>query len=169
MRDQHRVSDNKKQPGMSMKMSAKGYEILRHFEGLELEAYKCPAGIPTIGYGSTFYEDGKPVKMGDKITRERAEQLLPNIVRKFEQAVERFLKIPVLQHEFDACVLLAYNIGIGNFEKSTLLRNINQGKPKADVVAQFHVWNKAGGKVLPGLVRRRASEAHLYATGEVKF
>ena len=152
-----------------MEASPNCYALIKHFEGLSLDAYYDSVKIPTIGYGNTFYEDGKPVKMGDRITRARAETLLPAIVQKFEQAVDKMVKRPIQQHEFDALVSFAYNCGIGNLEKSTLLQKVNRNKPVAEIIKEFHRWNRAGGRVLPGLVRRRASEAHLYESGEVVF
>lgn len=137
------------------------YDLIKEFEGLELEAYLCPSKIWTIGYGSTFYADGKPVKQGDKITKEQAEALLPNIVTKFAQSVTASLKIPVKQNQFDALVSLCYNIGIGNFRASTLLKLVNKGQfDKAAL--EFAKWNKSKGKVLTGLVRRREAERVLF-------
>jgi len=158
-----------------MQVSDKGLQILKYYEGLRLEAYLCPAGIWTVGWGSTFYEDGKPVKKGDKITKERAEALLPAILTKFEQPVSRHMTVPVKQYEFDAMVLLTFNIGIGNFEKSTLLRKLKAKAPKAEIAAQFAVWNKAKNpktkvlEPLAGLTKRRAAEAYLFEHGEVKI
>lgn len=157
-----------------MDISKLGIELLKHFEGLRLNAYKCSAGIPSIGYGNTFYEDGKPVKMGETITRERAETLLPNILKKFCQAVSKHMVVPVKPHEFDALVSFAYNAGIGAFEGSTLLKKVKAQKPAAEIAAEFHKWIKVKNpktKVLEpsdGLIRRRKAEAHLYQFGEVK-
>lgn len=148
-----------------MTPSNKCYALIKEFEGCQLKAYKCPAGIWTIGYGNTQYEDGRPVREGDTITQERAEKLLKIIVEKFAISVEKFLKRYVKQHEFDALVSLCYNIGIGNFEGSTLLRLVNKLAPADEVMAQFMRWNKAKGKVLAGLSRRRAAEAALYKNG----
>lgn len=144
-----------------MNPSTNCYKLIKEFEGCELTAYLCPAGIMTIGYGSTFYEDGKPVKQGDMITKERAEKLLPNIVTKFAQAVINSLKIGVTQNQFDAMVSLAYNIGVGNFRNSTLLRLVNKGD-FAKAALEFAKWNKSRGKVLAGLVRRREAERALF-------
>lgn len=161
-----------------MDISAKGIQLLKHSEGLRLKAYKCQAGVPTIGYGSTFYEDGKPVKMGDTITAARAEALLPAIAKKFAQAVDmKTRKIDRVwkQTEFDALVNLTFNIGIGNFNSSTLLKKLQENAPVSEIVAQFKVWNKSRNpktkllEVSDGLVKRRASEAHLFEHGEVKI
>lgn len=145
------------------------YEIIKHYEGLKLEAYLCPAGIPTIGYGSTFYTDGKPVKPGDTITQQQAEDLLPAIVTKYAIEVNQQVKRKLYQHEFDALVSFVYNTGVGAFGNSTLLRYVNRNKPILDIMCEFYKWNKSKGRVLGGLVRRRATEAQLYQTGELKF
>lgn len=144
-----------------MNPSPNCYNLIKEFEGLELTAYLCPSKVWTIGYGSTFYEDGKPVKQGDKITKERAEKLLPNIVTKFAQAVSNSLKNTVTQNQFDAMVSLCFNIGIGNFRASTLLKMVNKGD-YAGAADEFTKWNKAKGKVLAGLVRRREAEQALF-------
>lgn len=147
--------------------SSNCYTLIKHFEGCELEAYLCPAGIPTIGYGSTFYADGKPVKMGDKITIQQAEALLPNIVNKFSISVNEALKVDVKQHQFDAMLSLCYNIGIGNFRKSTLLGLVNKKADSTQIVAEFAKWNKVKGVVSNGLTNRRKAEATLYSKGVV--
>lgn len=147
--------------------SSKCYDIIKHYEGCELEAYLCPAGIPTIGYGSTFYADGKPVKLGDKITQQQADELLPALVNKFAISVNNGLKVDIKQYQFDALVSLTYNIGIGNFRKSTLLGLINKKAADFQIASEFAKWNKSNGEVLKGLVKRRKSEATLYITGNV--
>ena len=154
---------------MNPKPSANCYALIKHFEGCELTAYLCPAKIPTIGYGNTFYADGKPVKLGDKITKEQAEALLPNVVEKFAQSVNKAVKRIILQHEFDALVSFTYNVGIGNFSKSTLCQKVNANAPVSEIVAEFMKWNKACGKVLDGLTKRRKAEAHLYSSNQLKF
>lgn len=145
------------------------YNVIKHFEGCKLEAYLCPAKIPTIGFGNTFYADGKPVKMGDKITLKQAEDMLPNIVLKFAQGVDRLVKRELLQCEFDALVSFAYNCGLGNLEKSNLLREVNKKGSALRIETEFLKWNKGGGKVLDGLTRRRKTEALLYNQGILKF
>jgi len=113
------------------------YSIIKHYEDLRLEAYLCPAGIPTIGYGSTFYTDGKPVKMGDRISPQQAEDLLPAIVTKFAIEVNQQVKRKVYQREFDALVSFAYNVGVGAFSGSTLLQYVNRNKPVLDSMGEF--------------------------------
>lgn len=141
-------------------MTQKGIDLIKSFEGFRGEAYKCPAGVWTIGYGHTFM-----VKEGDKMTEEEAERQLRKDVTNFEVNV-RACTIPRLNdHQIDALTSLAYNIGIEAFRKSTLLRIINRGgTTEAEIRAQFDRWVKAGGKTLPGLVRRRKAEADLYFT-----
>ena len=153
----------------NLHISDKGLQLLMHYEGCKLEAYLCPAKIPTIGYGNTFYADGKPVKLGDKITKQQADELLPAIVQKFAISVANAIKTSVSQHQFDAMVSLAYNIGIGNFIKSTLLGLVNKKASDIQVANEFMKWNKSNGKILEGLNKRRKSEAELYKTGNVVY
>lgn len=144
------------------------YELIKHFEGCKLVSYKCSAGVDTIGWGSTFYLDGKPVKAGDKITQEQADALLPSIVKKF--SIEVLDILPALpQYQHDALVSFCYNCGIGNFRKSTLLKKIKAVAPMAEIKAEFLKWDKANGKQLTGLTRRRKAEAYLFETGKNKF
>lgn len=151
-----------------MDISKNCVQLLKHYEGCRLEAYKCSAGIWTIGYGNTFHADGRPVKQRDKITQDEAEQLLPIILKKFAQAVfKRTARME--QHEFDALVCFTYNVGIGAFEGSTMLKKIRKDLPAAEIAAEFQKWNKAKGKVLNGLVKRRAAEAWLYEKGSVRI
>jgi lysozyme len=145
-----------------MQITKQGIKLLHDFEGLRLSAYLCPAGVATIGYGNTFYEDGKPVKMGDKISKERAEQLFDNVVAKFGARVLPLLRVPLKPNQFSALVSFAYNCGIGNLQKSTLLKKVNLNPNDPTIKAEFLKWNKAGGKVLAGLTRRREAEATLY-------
>lgn len=147
-----------------MKTSDKGIALLKEFEGMRLSAYPDPAtgGEPiTIGFGSTLLADGSKVKMGMKITEAEAEELLRATLGKYEQAVEKSVTRPLKQHQFDACVSLTYNIGEGNWRKSSVLRHINAGN-FTNAADAFLMWNKAAGKVLPGLVRRRKAERNMF-------
>ena len=139
-----------------MHTSQKGLDLIKSFEGLRLSAYKDVVGVVTIGYGTT-----SGVKMGDTITKERAEELLREDVARFESQVLRLVKVPLTQGQHDALVSFVYNLGAGNLSNSTLLRLLNAGD-YAGAAAQFDRWNKAGGKVLAGLVRRRAAERALF-------
>jgi lysozyme len=145
------------------KASQKGIDLIKQFEGLKLKAYKCPAGIPTIGYGNTYYPNGTKVKLTDApITKEKAEELLKFIVTPYEKAVDTFCRDDINQNQFDALVSLAYNIGVGNLQKSTLIKKVNINPNDSSIKAEFAKWNKAAGKVLLGLTRRREAESNLY-------
>ncbi|MCB0448213.1 MAG: lysozyme [Gelidibacter sp.] len=146
-----------------MKISYTGLQIIKKYEGLSLKPYLCPAGIPTIGYGSTYYEDGSKVTMKDyPITKQKAELLLLNVVVDFERGVNRLVTSTINQNQFDALVSFSYNVGLGSLKSSTLLKRVNNNPQDADICYQFSRWNKAGGKVLEGLTRRRKEEAELY-------
>ena len=139
-----------------MNLSRTGLELIKSFEGLRTKAYRCPAGVWTIGYGST----GRHVREGQIITPERAEELLRGDLMRFEEAVRRYA-LPATQGQYDAMVGLAFNIGITAFARSTLVRRHRAGDHEG-AADEFLKWNKAGGRVLPGLVRRRAAERRLY-------
>lgn len=139
-----------------MQISKAGLDLIKEFEGLYLKAYRCPAGVPTIGYGHTA-----GVVMGQTITKQQADDYLRRDVRQFERAVARLVSVPLTQGQFDALVSFAFNLGEGALAQSTLLRLLNAGD-YAGAAAQFDRWNKAGGRVLPGLVRRRAAERALF-------
>jgi len=140
----------------------KGISTIRKFEGLRLEAYKCPAGVWTIGYGSTFFENGSKVQNGDKITLDRADRLLFDIVMKFEISVRGLVKSKINDNQLGALTSFAFNVGVTNFRKSTLLKKVNANPSDATIRNEFMRWTKAGGKVLKGLVTRREAEANLY-------
>ena len=144
-----------------MKVSNKGLELIKEFEGFSSVAYLCSAKKATIGYGNTFWEDGTPVKIGDQISKERAETLLKHVVDNFSVAVEVDIKIEVTQNQFDAMVSLAYNIGLGAFKNSTLLRQLNRGN-FVGASQEFLRWDKSNGKPLLGLTRRREREKLLF-------
>ena len=145
-----------------MVITSKLKDLVKQFEGCSLKAYKCPAGIWTIGYGNTQYENGKAVKEGEVITQERAEQLLEVILIKFVQQVGELVKSKVNQNQKDALTDFAYNCGVGNLRSSTLLKKVNADPNDKTIRAEFEKWNKANGKVLNGLVKRRTAEANLY-------
>lgn len=144
------------------KTSINGLELIKKFEGLRLNAYKCSGGIWTIGYGNTFYKDNTRVKEGDIITLDEANELLSVIVSKFEKDVLNVLKTPLNNNQFDALISFTFNLGIGNLSKSSLLKKINTNPNDPSIKEEFHKWNKAGGKVLNGLTKRRQEEAELY-------
>ena len=142
----------------------KGIPIIKRFEGLKLKAYFCPAGLPTIGYGSTWYENGSKVKMGDVITIDRADRLLLFTVAEFEKQVDTLVTSAINANQLGALTSFAFNVGIGNFRKSTLLRLVNANQNNPAIRQELAKWNKAGGQVLRGLVTRRQAEADLYFT-----
>jgi lysozyme len=143
--------------------SAKGLNLIKTFEGLSLKPYLCPAGIPTIGYGSTFYSNGTKVKIIDKpISEYQATTLLMNTLRHYEQSVDSFCRDDISQTQFDALVSFAYNCGVGNLKSSTLLKKVNANPNDPTIRQEFLKWNKGGGKVLSGLTKRRTAEADLY-------
>jgi lysozyme len=146
-----------------MKTSKRGIDLICEFEGLRLNAYRDPIGIWTIGYGHTTAAGAPEVKNGLKITAQEAREILSRDLMKFETAVLNAMKRPATQNQFDAMVSFCYNVGPGNFGKSSVLRHFNAGSPIA-AAATFARWNKAGGKVLAGLTRRRAAEAKLFLT-----
>lgn len=140
-----------------MKTSADGIVLVKSFESCQHRAYKCPAGIWTIGYGHT----GKDVHEGQIATDDEIRLMLLSDLQKFETAISNCVHVPLEQYEFDACISLAFNIGQGAFGDSTLCRMLNAGN-KAGAADQFPRWNKVGGKVLAGLVRRRSAERLLF-------
>lgn len=143
-------------------MTPEGLALVKEFEGLRLTAYKDPVGIWTIGYGTTAAAGvGITPKAGMKITEAQASTYLEKALTKFWTQIEPSLKIRPNEYQADAMLSLAYNIGPGAFKKSTLLRKWNAGDV-GGAAAQFLVWNKAGGKVLTGLTRRRAAERELF-------
>jgi lysozyme len=145
------------------KTSAKGIELIKSFEGLMLKPYRCSANVPTIGYGNTFYETGKKVSMGDAaITEKRATELLAWSLTKFEQYVDSYCIDTITQNQFDALVSFCYNLGPANLKSSTLLKKVNKDPNDPTIRAEFMKWNKAGGRALKGLTRRREAEANLY-------
>ena len=139
-----------------MKISQEGLSLIKKFEGCELEAYKCAAGVWTIGYGST-----KGVKEGDTLTEEETDNLLLHEMDEYEGYVLEAVEMPLSQHQFDAIVSWTFNLGPSNLKASTMLKVLNKGEYE-DVPAQIKRWNKAGGKILEGLIRRREAEALLF-------
>lgn len=148
-------------------MTNAGKALIRKFEGCSLVAYLCPSKVWTIGYGNTFYADGTPVKEGDKIDQATANQLFDIILDKFEKQVKMLLGDTLLvtlpKEAIDALVSLAYNIGTGAFAKSTLLKKLKENKLNFNEIEKWwSCWNKSNGKVLNGLVHRRAAEFMMY-------
>jgi lysozyme len=147
-----------------MKISQAGIDLIKGFEGLKLNAYKCSAGVHTIGYGSTFYPDFKSVKMGDKLKDiQQAEELLKITLIEFEKNVSAlFYNVILKQNQFDALVSFAFNLGTGALAGSTLFRKVKINPNDKTIALEFAKWVNAGGKKLPGLIRRRKAESDLY-------
>lgn len=144
-----------------MQTSEKGIALIKQFEGCKLTAYQDSVGIWTIGYGWTQPVDGKPIRAGMTIKQETAERLLKTGLVSYESDVSRLVKVGVTQEQFDALVSFTYNLGARSLSTSTLLRKLNAGD-YAGAADEFLRWNKAGGKVLNGLTRRREAERALF-------
>jgi len=136
-----------------------GLDLIKSFEGLKLRAYLCPANVRTVGFRST----GPHVTPGKVITDAQADGLLQDDLDRFEQAVTRLVTVPLTQNQYDALVSFAFNVGISALERSTLLKRVN-AKLFDQARAEFGKWNRAGGRPLAGLTRRRAAEAALFGS-----
>ncbi len=156
-----------------MKLDKNGYDLIKTFEGLSLTPYKCSAGVPTIGYGNTFYPNGKKVSMKDApITKEKASEILVFTADLVAKEVTSLLKKQVNQNQFNALVSFAYNLGADidaddipeGVGDSTLLKKVNANPKDAAIATEFLKWNKAKGKVLKGLTLRRKKEIEVYFT-----
>ncbi|NUG50169.1 lysozyme [Acinetobacter lactucae] len=146
---------------MSKTTSNAGIDLISSFEGVRLKAYDDGVGVWTIGIGTTIYPNGVKVKKGDTCTLEQAKSFFTHDLKRFESSVNSLVKVPLSQNQFDALVSLSYNIGSGAFKNSTLLKKLN-AKDYSGAAEQFLVWNKADGKVMKGLVRRREAERALF-------
>lgn len=140
----------------NLRTSVNGISLIKQFEGFRSEAYLCPANILTIGYGHT-----KGVKAGQKISAQKGEQLLIKDLETFENNVKALVKVPLNQNQFDALVCFTFNLGANNLSNSTLLKKLNQSD-FAGAALEFLKWNKAKGKVLAGLTKRREAESKLF-------
>jgi lysozyme len=147
-----------------MKLNTQGYRLICMFEGFSAKPYLCSAKVPTIGYGSTYYLNGRRVTLLDKpITELEAFEMFKAIADKFADKVSKLSNYASRsKSQFNALVSLAYNIGPANFQKSTLLKKVNFNHNDPSIRAEFLKWNKAGGQVLKGLTIRRTAEADLY-------
>jgi lysozyme len=145
-----------------MEVNKAGRDLIKQFEGCKLKAYKCPAGLWTISWGLTFYPDGTKVKEGDVITQQQAEDYFNAIVDDFAKGVDAIVKSNVTANNFSAIVSFAFNVGINNLRKSTLLRKVNANPKDPSISAEFKKWVRANDRVMQGLVRRREAEAKLY-------
>ena len=139
-----------------LKTSQEGISLIKSFEGCELTAYRCSANVPTIGFGHTA-----GVSDGDTCTQEEAETMLAEDLVEFEDYVKNYVEFELQQNEFDALVAWTYNLGPKNLSESTLLKELNAGNLE-EVPRQMKRWNRAGGEVLDGLIRRREAESRLF-------
>lgn len=147
-----------------MKTSQKGIGLIKEFEDFSRKAYPDPgtkAAPYTIGYGTTRYPSGMPVRPTDVCTKDQAENYLRHDLEEFERVISDAVKVPINQNQFDALVSFTYNVGAGSLRSSTLLRMLNKGW-YTSAAAEFSKWNKAAGKVLPGLTKRREAERKLF-------
>lgn len=144
---------------MSRRINAEGIELIKRWEGCRLEAYKCSAGVWTIGYGHT-----RTARQGLRITQEQAEALLIEDLRVFESAVDDAVVAPLLDNQFAALVSWTFNVGVAAMRSSTLIRKLNRGDYDA-VPRELVRWAKVKGKPVHGLANRRAAEAGLWARG----
>lgn len=144
-----------------------GLDLIKEFEGFESKPYIDPVGIPTIGFGATYYIGGQKVTMDDEpITETEAKLLLKEMLKPYESAVSKFVNSKINQNQFDALVSFAYNVGTMALKNSTLLKKVNQNPNQLTIGSEFAKWNKGtvkGKKVeLKGLTRRRKAESDLY-------
>ena len=139
-----------------MQISEEGLSLIKKYEGCELKAYRCPANVLTIGYGHI-----KDVKEGDQITKEEANYMLQEEMIEYEGYVNDMVDVELNQSQYDSLCAWVYNLGPTNFQSSTLLKVLNEGKYN-EIPQQIKRWNKAGGEVLNGLIRRRLAEALLF-------
>jgi lysozyme len=151
-----------------MRLNNAGYLLICKFEGLSLTPYLCSAKIPTIGYGSTYYPNGKKVTLKDKaITKQEAFDMFKIIADEFAVKVDKLVTSKISQNKFNSLVSFAYNCGINNLGISTLLKKVNFNPDDLTIKDEFLKWNKAGGKVVKGLTIRREIESQIYYENNV--
>ena len=158
------MSKDKQMEKAPKKVAAKiAAEIIKEFEGFSYKPYLCPSNVATIGYGNTRYANGERVTMEDsKITKAEAERLLLDVIRSVEKDVKSVVDVKLKAHQLAALVSFTYNVGIGNFYKSTLLAKMNNCVDDQNLPDEFRRWNKSKGRILNGLTRRRESEVELW-------
>lgn len=145
-----------------MKINEAGLDIIKYYEGWSSRPYKCPAGIATIGYGSTWDIDGQKVDMRHKkITKDHGEALLLRELRHVDHAIRKLVTAELTANMYSSLASIIYNIGSGNFQRSTLRMKLNRGWYE-DAANEFPKWRRAGGRILKGLVKRRAKERELF-------
>ena len=147
-----------------MRTGEVGVELIKKYEGFSAKPYLCPANVPTIGFGSTRWFDGYRISMDSRtISRDDATRLLQMELHHIESAVPRLIKAPLTQNQFDALASFTFNLGSGRLQSSTLRAKINRLDYEG-AADEFPKWRKAGGKVLAGLVKRRAEERMIWMT-----
>ena len=145
-----------------MRINEAGLDIIKYYEGWSSRPYKCPAGIATIGYGSTWDINGEKVNMNHKkVTKELVEALLLREVLHVDHAIKNLVKAELTENMYSSLASIIYNIGSGNFQRSTLRMKLNRGWYEA-AADEFPKWRRAGGRILKGLVKRRAKERELF-------
>lgn len=142
-----------------MNISKNGTDLIKLFESLQLKAYYCPAGVWTIGYGHTLN-----VKRMDVITEQEADCYLMQDLYQVENSINKLVRVKLTQNQYDALCSFIFNVGVGAFNKSTLLAKLNTGD-YLGAANEFKRWNKAGGVIMAGLVRRRQAEEDLFNAG----
>lgn len=140
-----------------MKPSQACIDFVKSFEGFRANAYLCPAGVWTIGYGTTEYVDP-----GDTVTEEEACELLRQDIQEAADAVDDLVEVDLTQNQYDALCSFIYNVGREAFRNSTMLKMLNRGQSAKSIGPQFDRWVKAGGQVVAGLTRRRAAEREMF-------
>ena len=149
---------------MALHINASGMELIKHWEGWRESPYLCSAARPTIGYGSTWDRHGNAITLDhSNITKKQGEYLLQREVRHSETAIKRLIKAELTENMFSSLCSFIYNVGSGNFQKSTLRMKLNRGQYES-AADEFPKWRKAGGRVVKGLVRRRKQERELFLT-----
>lgn len=144
-------------------ISSKGKDLIKKYEGFRAKPYLCPAKVPTIGYGATYYPDGRKVTLNDPpITEAYATNLLEVMLKPYEKAVDSFCRDDISQNQFDALVSFAYNLGTNALKNSTLLKKVNANPNDKTIRNEFLKYVNAGRMRLEGLVKRRTEEANLY-------
>ena len=149
-----------KKRSKDMNISQEGLSLIKKFEGCEYNAYKCAAGVWTIGYGHTA-----GVKEGDLVTQQEADKILEEDMKEYEGYINDYVTVDLNQNQFDSLVSWVFNLGPNNLKSSSMLKVLNNGAYE-DVPAQIKRWNKANGKTLDGLIRRREAEALLFENKE---
>ena len=149
---------------MPTNVGKQGLDLIRHFEGFQPQIYTCPGGKPTIGYGHVVREDES---FNQPIGIQKGYDLLKKDLIIVENALHELVKVPLATYQFDALASFIYNVGVGAFGKSTLLKRLNEGEDPYDASAEFLKWVFAGKKRLRGLMRRREAERGLFIKGAI--